>query len=176
MSEFEGFDQKGPKRVPGPNDEAIERESGIKYLNEDGTPEEEEKSEAELLANRVKAYDAALAEAEEVPPEPAFVIVPNAYGPGTFSAKFADGTPVGVWLHDEHPTLDGGAVSELLVLMGMPGELAAWYGIQRDKARMAGEALHAHPGQAAFAAHEAEREKTLGPIREAFVKAQGKKT
>jgi hypothetical protein len=161
-------------------DESIFEEpiEGIVYVDEAGVPEDDQGAlnTPGHVIEQMERESAEEAREEEVPPEPAFVIVPNAYGPGTFSAKFPDGTPVGVWLHDEHPSLQGGEVAEMLIIMGMPGELAAWYGIQRDKALIAAKALAAHPGQAAFAAHEEEREKSLNPVREAFIKAQGKKS
>src|SRR5215471_6138940 len=77
---------------------------------------------------------------EETPPDeavPAFIVQRNKWGPGAHGIYLADGTPVGVWLYENHSDLDGGQVAELLVTMGLDGDLAAWYGIQRDNARLA---------------------------------------
>jgi len=116
---------------------------------------------------------------EEEPPDesvPIFLIRLNFYGPGAHSILLADGRPVGRWLDEEYPSLDGGQVAELLIYMGLPGEHAAWFGIQRDKAREARGELAAMPAVQDFAQAEAEFEERKEQYREAFVKAQRKKS
>jgi len=158
----EGLKERmGPKQVPGPNDESLPPlVSAADLLPPEDDP---------LSSLPVEPPD------DDTPPDataPVFIIVPNAYGPGVPSVKLASGQPVGQWLHEEHPSLDGGQISELLIHMGMEGERAAWFGIQRDKARAArGELLRNHTVQS-FANEEERRLAEKQQIQAAFVKAQ----
>lgn len=113
---------------------------------------------------------------EETPPDdaaPAFIVTPMKGRPPRIT--LADGTPVGVWLSSEYPDADGGFVAEQLVVMGMDGELAAWFGKQRDRARAATTQLMADPVVAAFATEEERRLVAKKQIQDAFVKSQQKK-
>ena len=114
---------------------------------------------------------------EDTPPDeatPAFIVTP-ATAARRESVRLADGTPVGVWLHEEYPDLDGGQVAELLVTMGLDGNLAAWFGIQRDKAREASGELDSMPAVQKFAESERLFEERKARYREAYVKAMREK-
>lgn len=116
---------------------------------------------------------------DEEPPEeatPAFLVQRNKFGPGAHGVYVSDGTPVGVWLHEQHPDLDGGQVAEMLIYMGLDGELAARYGRNRDLARKAAGQLGEMPAVQNFATAEQEFEERKEAYRDAFVKAQRKKS
>jgi hypothetical protein len=110
----------------------------------------------------------------ETPPAPNVLVVPGKYGPGTVGVYLPDGTPVGVWLHNEHPRLDAEGVLSLLVTLGLQESLAEESARHRALRDETAEAL-ALPQVRDFAQAEKEREARLDPIREAFVKAMQKK-
>jgi len=174
---------------------AEEPVEGIVYVGEGGEPEETSDSApssegpkpeephlpALTTAADLLAEDDPLSSLPVEPPDddtppdeavPAFIIVPNAYGPGVPSVKLASGIPVGQWLTEEHPSLDGGQVAELLIHLGMEGDRAAWFGIQRDRARAARGELAQNHVVTAFANEEERRRVEKLQIQAAFVKAQ----
>jgi hypothetical protein len=119
---------------------------------------------------------------DEEPPEPAFLIRENAFGPGAHSVKFVDGTPVGVWLHAERHNADPGAVHAELTALGLPEPHASDFARRRAlRMQTAGELqamIDAAPEDSAlkvFLRSEAERDGRMEPLRAAFIKAQGKK-
>jgi len=167
---------------------------GAEPLESTGKPASEEAiAEAKRIAEeatRQRASKAGIPELPEVigdavdledeePPagsEPAFIIERNKFGPGAHGVYVSNGTPVGVWLHEQHPDLDGGQVAELLIYMGLDGELAARYGRNRDLARKAAGQLGEMPAVQNFATAEQEFEERKEAYRDAFVKAQRKKS
>jgi len=151
--------RRGPKQVPGPNDDLPPLTTAADLLGDDDP----------LSSLPQEPPD------DDTPPDsaaPAFIVVKGAYGPGVDSVKLASGQPVGQWLHEDHPALDGGQVSELLIHMGMDGDRAAWFGIQRDKARAARGELARNQTVLAFANEEERRKAEKQQIQDAFVKAQ----
>jgi len=152
----------GPKQRPGPNDELPPLMTARDLLEEDDP----------LTAIPSEPPD------EETPPDdtaPPFIIERNKYGPGAHGMYVRDGRSIGNWLNEEHHDLDGGAVAEMLVVMGLDGDLAAWFGIQRDKRIMADAQIAAHPAIQKSMAHEKVRLAQKAAIQEAFIKSQQKK-
>jgi len=161
---------------------------GIVYVGEDGEVEGAESNvelpalttAADLLPPEPDPLDAIPVEPpdDDTPPEeaaPSFIVLKNAYGPGAHSFKLADGRPVGVWLSEEHPDLDGGQVAEMLILMGLDGEAAAWFGLMRDKKIAANRELMQHPDVQMEMAQDMVRSAQKKAIQDAFVKAQARK-
>lgn len=110
---------------------------------------------------------------EELPPEPTFKIVRNAYGPGAHSVKFADGKAVGVWVEDQQMTPE--EVEEQLTSMGLDDDLVAFFVRNRAGAIAALDTLAADPVVAAFATEEERRGVEKAATREAFLAAYRKK-
>ena len=147
--------KRGPQPKPGPNDE-VTPQSLDAHLEE-------------------TVVDLPLSDVDEDPSEPVFLIDPNAYGPGTPSIRLANGTPVGVWLRDEHPDLDGPAVRELLLEMGLAAEYADWYGKHRGLRIAADSEIAQNPAVQAFAEAELRHDEQTAEMRKAFIEAQKRK-
>lgn len=113
------------------------------------------------------------------PPEPAFLIRENAFGPGAHSVTFTNGTPVGQWLAYKHPLWKQEHVLKNLLEMGLPPDHAAAFARRRALRDHETESLAAVIGPdslwAEFVKLEAERAKRLEPLRAAFIAAQKKK-
>lgn len=116
-----------------------------------------------------------LVEDEEVPPTPAFLIHENKFGPGAHGVYFADGTPVGVWLHEQHPTLDAAGVRELLSAMGLDDAHAGDFARQRALRDEKTAEVAALPGVRSLALAEAVHSEQTEAVRAAFLAAQRKK-
>ena len=115
---------------------------------------------------------------DDTPPDeavPAFIVVRNKYGPGSHGVYLSDGTAVGIWLSEEHPSLSGAEVQELLLGMGMEGDLAAWYGKVRDQARQADASLRSLPGVERAMEEERERVSSKQLVQKAFLDAHKKR-
>jgi len=144
--------RRGPKQRPGPNDASQGATVPEPPSLPVGEPEEGAPADA-----------------------PPFLVQRNKFGPGAHGVYLATGEPVGVWLHVEHPSLDGGQVAEMLAVMGLDGDLAAHYGLNRDRARAAAGQLGEMPAVKNFAKAEQEFEDRKEAYREAFIKAQRQK-
>ena len=112
-------------------------------------------------------------ETDEEPPEPNFLIVRNAFGPGTHSVKFPDGTPVGVFISERG--LDGEEVRRLLTQLDLESDLVEFFASNRDKAIAATKALEEDSGYQSLAASEALHDSTVATFRDEFLRKQGKK-
>jgi hypothetical protein len=115
---------------------------------------------------------------EELPPEPNFLIVRNAYGPGAHSVKFADGKPVGQWMREQEMTPE--EVEEQLTAMGLDADLIAFFVRTRAAGIAADASLAADPVVAAFAQEEERgkiaREETKAAFLAAYKKKQKEKS
>lgn len=150
-------ERQGPKQVPGPNDEPLPALMKASDL----LPAEPEIPVFEGEPN------------EELPPEPNFLIVRNAFGPGAHSVKFANGKPVGVWMREQEMTPE--EVEEQLTAMGLDADLIAFFVRTRAGGIAADAQLAADPTVAAFAEEEGRREGEKAKTSEAFVAAYRKK-
>lgn len=116
---------------------------------------------------------------DEEPPEPAFLIRENAFGPGAHSVKFIDGEPVGQWLAHSHPRWRAERVLAELLERGLPVSHAEDFARRRAGRDRDTETLAAVIGTEGmwgeFVRLEGERSKRLEPIRAAFLAAQKKK-
>jgi hypothetical protein len=86
--------------------------------------------------------------------------------------------PVVPWLDREHPSLDGGQVAEMLILMGLPGDRAAHIGINRDKRFIADAYILSHPAVVELQHQEDLHNQTKESFSRAFLerqKREGKK-
>lgn len=136
---------------------------------------------SEPLPQPVEKPEVAEAEPQDdlEPPEPHFLIRENAYGPGSHSIKFVDGTPVGQWLAHTHPRWRAERVLAELLERGLPAEHAEAFARRRAGRDRDTETLAALLGPDTmwdeFVRMEGERGKRLEPIRKAFLDAQKKK-
>lgn len=107
-----------------------------------------------------------------------FLIRENAFGPGTHSVKFQDGTPVGVWLADKHPRLDATGVLSLLLKLGLQEPHASDFARRRAQRDSDTRSLAAVLGPdwawEQFVRLEEERGEKLEPLRKAFIEAKTK--
>jgi len=106
---------------------------------------------------------------EELPPEPSFLIVRNAFGPGAHSVKFPDGTPVGVWASESG--LDGQGIRDRLTNLGLDADLVDFFARNRDGAIAASAEIARDPVVGAFASEEERRRAAKVEIQTAFIKA-----
>ena len=118
---------------------------------------------------------------DDEPPEPAFLIVKNAFGPGADSVKFVDGTPVGVWLAEQHADWTPEEILIHLTRLGLPSVHAEAFARRREQLinsrRTLAELGEAFPGSVLVqaGAKELERDQRMEPIRAAFIKTKGEK-
>lgn len=114
---------------------------------------------------------------EDDPSAPDFILVRDAFGKGMHSIRLVDGTPVGVWLKEQHPDLTGAQVEDLLARMGLeevwPGR-SEWFGKHRDKARAATSELASMPAVKEFAKAEQQHTEQTASMRAAFIEARKK--
>jgi hypothetical protein len=113
-------------------------------------------------------------EESEVPPDPGLLFHRDRYGRGVHGWTW-NSEPVGLVLEREHKSLTGEQVTELLLGEGMPEGDAAWFGVQRTKAREATGALAETPALKSLAASDAAASERLARVRAAFLAKQGKK-
>jgi hypothetical protein len=107
---------------------------------------------------------------EELPPDPGLLVRRNAYGPGTHSVKFPDGTSFGVWMREQRLTPE--EVREVLTEAGLEADLIDYFVGMRAKGIAADHELGAHPAVSAAAAQEADRDRAMESVRAAFLKAR----
>ena len=132
-------------------------------------PKPYQEVEAEVAEQIVQEIDPD----EELPPEPNFLIVRNAFGPGAHSVKFANGQPVGVWMREQQMTPE--EVEGQLTAMGLDADLVAFFVRTRAGGIAADAKLAADPQVAAFAEEEAHRFATKSETQAAFLAAYRKK-
>lgn len=110
---------------------------------------------------------------EEQPPEPNFLIVRNAYGPGAHSVKFADGKPVGVWMREQQMTPE--EVEEQLTAMGLDQDLVAFFVRNRAGGIAADAEAASMPLVRELAASEAHHDEKMEHYRVEFLKERAKR-
>jgi hypothetical protein len=184
--------RKGPKRRPGPNDEAIAGEPPSPTLGEGFTEELEamQAEQAESLPPLMRASDLLPKQEdplegipqeppdEETPPDevlPTFLVRRNRYGPGVHSVLFADGTPVGVWLDRERHDADPAAVHAELTALGLEEDLALQFADRRAQRMEADASLAANPAVQRASGEETRRKSEKELVQKAFLEAHKKK-
>jgi hypothetical protein len=152
--------RKGPQQRPGPNDESLP----ALMTAADLLPEEDDP----LASLPQEPPD------DDTPPDdvvPAFLVQRNKFGPGSHGVYLPDGRPVGIWLSEEYPGLEGERVTQMLTELGMEEDLAGWYGKIRSSALEADQRLRRDPGVRQAMAQEAERLSAKQGVQKAFLDA-----
>lgn len=153
----------------------------IEYVEEDGTPEVTPESKDAHLEGKVLPLETPqslpVSDVDDDPSAPAFVLARDAFGKGMHSIRLGDGTPVGVWLKEQHPDLTGPEVEDLLARMGLeevwPGR-SEWFGKHRARAIAARGELESMPAVENFAKAERLHDEQTAAMREAFLAAKKK--
>jgi hypothetical protein len=165
VSDYEGLGVDEYESTRGGSPEEIE------------TPESRDAHLVDKLVPLETPSELPVSDVEDDPSAPVFILAKDAFGKGMHSIRLDDGTPVGIWLKEQHPDLTGAEVEDLLASMGLeevwPGR-SEWFGRHRANAIAARGELASMPAVSEFAKAERLHDDQTKAMREAFVAAKKK--